>query len=180
MAGKNVQVRDLVFKPYIEADRIQERIREIAADITGDLGDRDPIFLAILNGAFMFAADLFKILDFPCQISFLKLASYSGIQTTGNVKQLIGLNQDLSGRVVVVLEDIVDSGITLETISKQLSGYGPAEIRVATLIHKPEATVRDVRMDYVGFEISNEFIVGYGLDYDGYGRNLKEIYQLVK
>jgi hypoxanthine phosphoribosyltransferase len=144
-----------------------------------DLTDRDPIFLGILNGAFMFAGDLYKQLEFPCQISFLKLASYSGTYSTGSVKQLIGISQELKGRMVVVLEDIVDTGVTLETIIRQLSGYQPSEIKVATLLHKPEATLTEVKLDYVGMEIPNDFILGYGLDYNGYGRNFKEIYQLV-
>jgi len=144
-----------------------------------DLAGRDPIFLGILNGAFMFAGDLYKQLDFPCQITFLKLASYSGTQSTGSVKQLIGINRDMKNRVVVVLEDIVDTGVTLETIIRQLSGYEPAEIRVATFLHKPDAAVKEVKLDYTGIEIPNNFIVGYGLDYEGYGRNLRDIYQLV-
>jgi hypoxanthine phosphoribosyltransferase len=144
-----------------------------------DLASKDPIFLGILNGAFMFASDLYKQLGFPCQITFLKLASYSGTQSTGTVKQLIGINRDLKDRVVVVLEDIVDTGVTLETIIRQLSGYQPAEIKVATFLHKPDATVKEVKLDYVGMKIPNDFILGYGLDYDGYGRNFKEIYRLV-
>ncbi len=143
------------------------------------LADRDPVFMGILNGAFMFASDLFKLLTFPCQITFLKLASYSGTHSTGSVRQLIGINLDLRDRVVVVLEDIVDTGVTLDTIIRQLSGYEPGEIRVATLLQKPAAMVKEVRLDYVGMEIPNDFVLGYGLDYEGYGRNLKEIYQLI-
>ncbi len=159
--------------------QIQKEVNRIAVEMNQELADKDPIFLGILNGAFMFASDLYKQLTFPCQITFLKLASYSGTKSTGRVKQLIGINWDLKDRVVVVLEDIVDTGVTLETIIRQLSGYQPAEIRVATFLHKPEATVTEVKLDYVGMEIPNDFILGYGLDYDGYGRNFKEIYQLV-
>jgi hypoxanthine phosphoribosyltransferase len=144
-----------------------------------DLADMDPIFLGILNGAFMFASDLYKQLIFPCQITFLKLASYSGTETSGSIKQLIGINRDLKERVVVVLEDIVDTGVTLDTIIRQLSGYQPKEIRVATLLHKPGSTIRQVRLDYVGLAIPDDFVLGYGLDYDGYGRNFREIYQLI-
>ncbi len=180
MNEKIVQVLDKTFKVSISSESIQREISRIAKDINKDLADKNPVFLAILNGAFMFASDLFKQLDIPAQISFLKLASYSGISSTGHVKQLIGLNQDIKDRVVVVLEDIVDTGVTLDTIVRQLAGYQPSKVLVATLLHKPEATIRPVRLDYVGFTIPNEFIVGFGLDYDGYGRNLADIYTLVK
>ena len=174
-----VQVKDKKFKPFISEETIQTEVTRIADEMNRELAQRDPIFLGILNGAFMFASDLYKQLEFPCQISFLKLASYSGTKSTGTVKQLIGINLDLKDRCVVILEDIVDTGVTLETIIRQLSGFEPSEIRVTTFLHKPDATVRDVNLDYVGLEIPNDFIVGYGLDYDGYGRNFKEIYQLV-
>lgn len=174
-----VQVHDKHFKLFISEAKIQKEVTRIAKEMNRDLADKDPIFLGILNGAFMFASDLYKQLSFPCQITFLKLASYSGTMSSGTVKQLIGINRDLKDRVVVVLEDIVDSGVTLETIIRQLSGYLPQEIRVATFLHKPDATVKEVKLDYVGLKIPNDFILGYGLDYDGYGRNFKEIYQLV-
>ncbi|MEZ5072023.1 MAG: hypoxanthine phosphoribosyltransferase [Bacteroidales bacterium] len=180
MDSRIVHVHDKSFELFIPESEIQKRVSRIAAEMNRDLAGKDPIFLGILNGAFMFASDLYKQLDFPCQITFLKLASYSGTQSTGSVKQLIGINTDLKDRVVVVLEDIVDTGVTLETIIRQLSGYQPSEILVATLLHKPEATVKEVKLDYVGLEIPNDFILGYGLDYDGYGRNYKEIYQLLK
>ncbi len=179
MDSKIVQVHDRYFEPFIPEAAIQKEVERLATEMNHDLADKDPIFLGILNGAFMFASDLYKQLTFPCQITFLKLASYSGTKSTGSVKQLIGINRDLKDRVVVVLEDIVDTGVTLETIIRQLSGYEPAEIRVATFLHKPEATIREVKLDYVGMEIPNNFILGYGLDYDGYGRNFREIYQLV-
>ncbi|MDF1576403.1 MAG: hypoxanthine phosphoribosyltransferase [Bacteroidales bacterium] len=174
-----VQVHDKYFEPFISEAAIQKEVSRLVLEMRHDLATKDPIFLGILNGAFMFASDLFKQLDFPCQITFLKLASYSGTQSTGSVKQLIGINRDLKDRVVVVLEDIVDSGVTLDTIIRQLSGYEPAEIRVATFLHKPEATVKKVKLDYVGMTIPNNFILGYGLDYNGYGRNFREIYQLL-
>ena len=179
MDSKIVQVHDRYFEPFIAEEAIQREVTRLALEMNRDLAGKDPIFLGILNGAFMFASDLYKQLNFPCQITFLKLASYSGTESTGSVKQLIGINRDLKGRVVVVLEDIVDTGVTLETIIRQLSGYEPKEILVATFLHKPEATVREVKLDYVGMEIPNNFILGYGLDYDGYGRNFREIYQLV-
>ena len=174
-----ITVKDKQFEPFISEERIQTEVSRIAQQMNNELAEKDPIFLGILNGAFMFASDLYKQITFPCQITFLKLTSYSGTKSTGTVKQLIGINFDLKDRVVVVLEDIVDTGITLETIIRQLSGYEPTEIRVATFLHKPEATIRDVKLDYVGLEIPNDFILGYGLDYEGYGRNFKEIYQLV-
>ena len=180
MENHLIKVRDKQFELFISEDSIQREVRRIAEEMNRDLADKDPIFLGILNGAFMFASDLYKQLTFPCQITFLKLASYSGTQSTGSVKQLIGINLDLKDRFVVVLEDIVDTGVTLETIIRQLSGYEPSDIRVATFLHKPEATVREVKLDYVGMEIPNDFILGYGLDYDGYGRNFREIYQLVE
>ena len=180
MGNDLVQVHDKQFKLFIDEETIQGEVSRIADQMNRELADKDPIFLGILNGAFMFASDLYKQLTFPCQITFLKLASNSGPQSTGTVKQLIGINLDLKDRFVVVLEDIVDTGVTLETIIRQLSGYQPAAIRVATFLHKPEATEREVKLDFVGMEIPNDFILGYGLDYDGYGRNLKEIYQLVE
>lgn len=180
MQKEVVQVHDKQFELFIPESEIQKEVTRIAMEMNQELADKDPIFLGILNGAFMFASDLYKQLSFPCQITFLKLASYSGTRSTGTVKQLIGINRDLKDRVVVVLEDIVDTGVTLETIIRQLSGYQPAEIRVATFLHKPDATIREVKLDYVGMEIPNDFILGYGLDYDGYGRNFKEIYQLVQ
>jgi len=174
-----IEVHDKKFRLFISESEIQKEVTRIAGEMNRDLTKRDPIFLGILNGAFMFASDLYKQLEFPCQITFLKLASYSGTYSTGSVKQLIGIGQDLKDRVVVVLEDIVDTGVTLETIIRQLSGYQPQEIRVATFLHKPEATLTEVKLDYVGMHIPNDFIIGYGLDYDGYGRNFKEIYQLI-
>lgn len=180
MSKNRIDVIDLSFETSIPEETIKDRVKQIADEMNNDLADKNPIFLGILNGAFMFASDLFKQVTIPCQISFLKLASYDGTRTTGTVKQLIGINQELKDRTVVVLEDIVDTGITLETIVRQLSGYQPKEILVATMLHKPEATTREVKLDYVGFEIPNEFVLGYGLDYNGYGRNLPEIYTLVK
>lgn len=180
MSKKRIKVLDLTFETSITEETIQQEIKRIAGQMNHDLADKNPLFLGILNGAFMFASDLFKQITFPCQITFLKLASYEGTKTTGTVKQLIGINQDLKDRTVVLLEDIVDTGITLDTILRQLSGYEPKEILVATMLHKPDALQKDVRLNYVGFEIPNEFVLGYGLDYNGYARNLPEIYTLVK
>jgi len=180
MPKNQIKVLDLTFETSIPEVAIQAEVKRIADEMNIDLADKNPIFLGILNGAFMFASDLFKQITIPCQITFLKLASYEGTSTTGTVKQLIGINQDLKNRVVIVLEDIVDTGITLDTIIRQLSGYQPKEILVATMLHKPEAATKKVKLDYVGMEIPNDFVLGYGLDYNGYGRNLPEIYTLVK
>ncbi len=176
---KNViTVLDKKFEIFVKSDEIRSIIKKMAEQINKDLRDKDVIFLGILNGCFMFASDLFKSIDFPAQISFLKLASYQGTSTSGNVKRLIGINEDLAGKTVVVLEDIVDTGITIDNIIKQLKGYEPANIKVATLLYKPQAMQSDIKLDYVGMEIPNDFILGYGLDYDGYGRNYEHIYKI--
>ncbi len=176
---KNViTVLDKKFEIFVKSDEIRSIIKKMAEQINKDLRDKDVIFLGILNGCFMFASDLFKSIDFPAQISFLKLASYQGTSTSGNVKRLIGINEDLAGKTVVVLEDIVDTGITIDNIIKQLKGYEPGDIKVATLLYKPQAMQSDIKLDYVGMEIPNDFILGYGLDYDGYGRNYEHIYKI--
>ncbi|MCB8994603.1 MAG: hypoxanthine phosphoribosyltransferase [Bacteroidales bacterium] len=174
-----IKVLDKEFEISIPSEKIQERILEMANQISADLKSLDPVFIAILNGSFMFASDLFKKLSIDAQITFLKLASYQGTTTSGTVKQLIGLNQEIKNQNIVILEDIVDTGITLDTIMRQLSGYQPASIRVATLLYKPDACKTDIPLDYIGFPIPNEFIIGYGLDYNGYGRKYKDIYTLV-
>ncbi len=173
-----VKVLDKEFQIFIEHDKIQTAVKKMAQQMNKDLQGKDVIFLGILNGCFMFAADLFKNIDFPSQISFLKLASYQGTSTSGNVKRLIGINEDIAGKTVVVIEDIVDTGITIENIIKQLKGYEPADIKVATLLFKPKSVQNDVKLDYVGLEIPNDFILGYGLDYNGFGRNYQHIYKI--
>ena len=175
---ETVKVLDKTFELAISYDKIISRIEEIAQQMNEDLEGKEVIFLGILNGSFMFAADLYKNINISSCISFLKLASYEGSSSTGKVKRLIGLNEDLEGKTIVVIEDIVDTGITLEQILKQLKGYEPAEIKIATLLHKPSAYKYDAKLDYVGFNIPNEFIIGYGLDYDGLARNLRHIYRL--
>ncbi|RYZ19357.1 MAG: hypoxanthine phosphoribosyltransferase [Chitinophagaceae bacterium] len=173
-----IKLHDKTFDSYLSEDTIQTRIRELAAQIDRDYAGKRPLFIGILNGAFMFAADLFKNLTVEAEISFIKLASYSGTKSTGRVITAIGLDQDLIGRDVIVVEDIVDTGKTLAEFLPQLQHNQPASLRIATLLHKPEATQFDLTLDYVGFAIPNKFVVGYGLDYDGIGRNLREIYQL--
>jgi hypoxanthine phosphoribosyltransferase len=173
-----IQVLDKKFEVFIKSQTIHEIVENLAKKMNADLKGKDVIFLGILNGSFMFASDLYKLIELPSQISFLKLASYQGTSTSGNVKRLIGINEDLLGKTVVVLEDIVDTGVTIENIIKQLKGYEPAEIRIATFLFKPEAVQVDMKLDYIGMEIPNDFIIGYGLDYNGYGRNLADIYKI--
>ncbi|MFN8257823.1 MAG: hypoxanthine phosphoribosyltransferase [Bacteroidales bacterium] len=173
-----ITVLDKSFEPYILSDKIQETIRKMAQQMNAELTGKDVIFLGILNGSFMFASDLYKLISVPSQISFLKLASYQGTSSSGNVKRLIGINEDILNKTVIVLEDIVDTGITMENIIKQLIGYEPAEIKIATLLFKPDALQANLKLDYVGFEIPNDFIIGFGLDYNGYGRNLSDIYKI--
>ncbi len=175
-----ISVLDKKFKPYMSQSDILKRIKVLATQINNDLAGRDTIFMGILNGSFMFASDLIKEINIPCQITFLKLASYQGTSTSGNVKRLIGLNEDIAGKTVVVIEDIVDTGVTLEQIQKQLIGYEPYEIKYATLLFKPQAYKGNLKLDYVGFEIPNDFILGYGLDYNGYGRNYPDLYVISK
>jgi hypoxanthine phosphoribosyltransferase len=174
------KIHDKEFKLFIPNSRISAAISEMAASINSDLEGRDVIFMGILNGAFMFAAELIRQITPNCQITFLKLASYAGTSSTGAVKRLIGINEDIHDKTVVILEDIVDTGVTLDNIIKQLMGYEPGEIRVATLLHKPDAYLKDIVLDYVGFEIPIDFVVGFGLDYEGFGRNLADIYQVVE
>jgi hypoxanthine phosphoribosyltransferase len=174
------KVHDKEFELYIPAADIRKAISEMAFRINRDLAGKDVIFLGILNGAFMFASDLIREIRLDCQISFLKLASYAGTSSSGTVKRLIGINEDIYGKTVVILEDIVDTGVTLDNIIKQLKGYEPAEIQVATMLFKPEAYTKDIRLNYVGLEIPNDFVLGYGLDYEGYGRNLADLYKVVE
>jgi len=178
---KQVKIHDKEFKLFIPHEKIQSVVEEMAEKINRDLAGKDPLFLCILNGSFMFAAELFKRIDMvETEISFVKLASYQGDQTTGSVKQLIGLNENIENRTVVILEDIVDTGITIDNIQEQLRGLNPKEVHIATLLLKPDALQKEVELKYVGIEIPNDFIVGYGLDYDGLGRNLIDIYTVIQ
>ena len=172
---KITKVLDKEFIPYLSSEEILVRVKEIADKLNRCLEGKDPIFMGILNGSFMFASDLYKQITVPSQITFLKLASYQGTGSTGNVKRLIGINEDIKDKTVVVIEDIVDTGNTLDSIIKQLKGYEPEEIIIVTLLFKPEAYKKDFKVHHYAFEIPNDFIIGYGLDYNGYGRNLKDI-----
>ena len=174
-----IKVHDKSFETYLSEEKIQERVTEMAAVINKDYAGRKPLFIAILNGSFMFASDLFKHLDVEAELCFIKLASYKGMKSSGNVITSIGLEVDLFGKEVIIIEDIVDTGKTLHNFLPKLIHQQPKSLKIASLLHKPEATEYPLTLDYVGFEIPNKFVVGYGLDYDGLGRNLKEIYQLV-
>jgi len=175
-----IQVIDKKFKPFITAAEIDARIKEMAAEISKDYGGKKPIFIAILNGSFMFASDLFKSITGDAEICFIKLASYKGTKSTGNVITSIGLDEPLKERHVVIIEDIVDTGNTLTKFLPQLYNQQPASLQIAALLHKPEALEHPLDLKYVGFSVPNKFLLGFGLDYDGLGRNLAEIYQLVE
>lgn len=178
---KKVKILDKEFELFIPYEKIRSVVEQMAETMNKELAGKDPLFLCILNGSFMFAAEIYKRIDFvESEISFVKLASYQGDSTTGRVKHLIGLNEEIEGRTVVILEDIVDTGITINNIMEQLELMKPKEVQVATLLLKPDALQKEVDLKYVGMEIPNDFIVGYGLDYDGYGRNLIDIYTVVK
>jgi len=176
---KEIQLKDKRFAIEISEDHILKQVRRVAEKINNDLAEKKPLFLVVLNGAFMFASDLMKNIDIDCEISFVKLSSYQGTQSTEKVKELIGLNENLKGRTVVIVEDIVDTGITMEGIINDLHKKGVAETRIATLLFKPEAFQKSYKVDYIGMEIPNDFIVGYGLDYDGLGRNFRDIYKIM-
>jgi hypoxanthine phosphoribosyltransferase len=175
-----IRVHDKQFEPYLTANEINARIKILAKQLDKDYAGKKPLFIAILNGSFIFAADLFKELTMDAEICFIKLASYKGTKSSGQVITAIGLDTDLFGRDVVIVEDIVDTGKTLSEFLPQLHHQQPASMKIVALLHKPEATVFPIPIDYLGFSIPNKFVVGYGLDYDGLGRNIREIYKLVE
>ncbi len=176
-----IKIHDKEFELFIPYEKIRANIERIADEMNADLEGKKPLFICILNGAFLFATEVFKrINSLEAEITFVKFSSYEGTNTTGNVKQLIGLNENIEGRTVVVLEDIVDTGITIQNVVEQLQAMNPAEVKIATLLLKPDALQKEVSLSYVGLEIPTKFIVGYGLDYDGRGRNLIDIYKIVE
>lgn len=176
---KNVQYHGLNFEPYITKDKISARIREIAAEVQKDCpAGTVPLIVCVLNGAFPFAADLFRSLDIDAEITFIRLKSYQGTGSTGNVKEIVGLNEDIKGRHVIVVEDIIDTGNTIAKLVGDLKAMEPAQLKIATLLFKPEALKTKVEPDYVGFSIPPKFIIGFGLDLDGLARNLEDIYVL--
>lgn len=171
-------IKDKDFVRLIDKQKINERIQELGEQISKTYKDKDPIILGILNGSFMFLSDILKTLQFSCQVSFLKLQSYQKMSSTEKVRQVLGLQEDIKGRHVIIVEDIVDTGNTMDWLLTHLKKHKPADIAIATLLFKPKALIKDISIDYCGFEIKNDFVVGYGLDYNGYGRNLPEIYVL--
>jgi len=173
-----IQLHDKQFVPFISAQEIDFAIAEMARQVEADFADDIPVFVGVLNGAFMVVSDFMKHYTKPCEVSFIKMASYEGTTSTNEVKQLIGLNQDLTGRTVIIIEDIVDTGNTLEELKAMFKKQNVKHFKIATLFLKPEAYKKDIKLDYVGIRIPNKFIVGFGLDYDGHGRNLPEVYQL--
>jgi hypoxanthine phosphoribosyltransferase len=175
-----VQVRELVFEKFINREEIDTAVQKVADGINRDYVGKNPLLLAILNGAFIFASDLMRKITIPCEISFVKYASYSGTLTTSKVKELIGVNEELEGRHVIIVEDIVDTGITMQKLLEDIREKNPLDVKVACFCFKAEAFQKDFKIDYLGMVISNDFIVGYGLDYDGHGRNFPEIYKIVK
>lgn len=175
-----VTVHDKTFVPFIAKERLEERIKELARQIDKDYNGLRPLFVAVLNGSFIFAADLFRSLTIEAEISFIKLASYKGTSSTGNVVTAIGMEENLHNRHVVLLEDIVDTGKTLNSFIPEILSRHPASFKIAALLCKPDALQYEITTDYCGFEIADKFVLGYGLDYDGLGRNLPELYELVE
>jgi hypoxanthine phosphoribosyltransferase len=173
-----IQVLDKAFVPFIAETTILQKIKEMAAQINADYEGKKPLFIGILNGSFMFAADLFRNITIEAEISFIKLASYKGTKSTGTVVTSIGLDVDVSNRHIIIVEDIVDTGKTLHEFLPQLQNQQPASLKIAVLLHKPDAQQHALNIDYTCFTIPNKFVLGYGLDYDGFGRNIREIYQL--
>ena len=176
---KNVQVSDKSFSLYISEEEILKEVKRVATTINSDLEGKCPIFLVILNGSFIFAADLLREISIPCEIKFMRVASYEGTSSTGNVKEILGLSESIEGRTVVVVEDIIDSGTTMKELIKMLGEKNPADIRVASLLVKPKNMKVELDIDYRCFDIENDFIVGYGLDYNQEGRNLRAIYKII-
>jgi hypoxanthine phosphoribosyltransferase len=173
-----IQLHDKQFVPIISSEEIDFAIATMASQVEADFADEIPVFIGVLNGSFMVVSDFMKHYKKACEVSFIKLASYEGTSSTDEVKQLIGLNQDLTGRTVIVIEDIVDTGNTVEELKELFKKQNVKHFKIATLFFKPEAYKKDLKLDYIGIRIPNKFIVGYGLDYDGLGRNLPEVYQL--
>ncbi len=178
--AKQVTVHDKTFEISIPEEKIRETVNEMARQIGKDLKGKNPLFLIVLNGAFVFAADLVRQMDFDCEVSFVKLSSYAGTKTTSVVRELIGLDEVLTDRTVVIVEDIIDTGITMASTIEKLKHLQAAEVKLATFLFKPDSFQKDFKIDYIGIEIPNDFIIGYGLDYDGLARNYPDIYKVVE
>ena len=175
-----VKIKDKTFKTFIPEEKILESIKVIADRINEDMKDKNPLFMAVLNGSFIFAADLMRMITIPCQISFVKLASYQGTTSTGKITEVFGVNEDLSGRTIVIVEDIVDTGLTMKRMIESLGTRNPESVHICTLLLKPDKLPVDLDIEYAAMEIPNDFIVGYGLDYDQEGRGLRDIYTIVE
>ncbi|MEM9830792.1 MAG: hypoxanthine phosphoribosyltransferase [Bacteroidota bacterium] len=173
-----MRIKDLDFEPYLSSDSIQQQLASLSENLNRDYAGKDPVFIAVLNGAFIFMADLARHISIPSEITFVKVKSYEQLQSSGEHREFIGLEVPIRDRHVVVVEDIVDSGNTVQFLLQQLREQNPASIAIATLLFKPEALKYSIDLNYVGFRIPNDFVVGYGLDYDGFGRNLPDIYKL--
>ncbi len=171
-----ISVHGLRFKRYLSSQEIHQRIMQLAAALRHDLAGSNPLFVGVLNGSFIFAADLIRALDFPCEITFIKLASYNGLSSTGHVQTLLGLDRPVTNRMVVILEDIIDTGLTVQSVLEQWQELHPQQVLIATLLFKPAALQVPLTPHYIGFRVPNDFLIGYGLDYNGQGRNLKDIY----
>lgn len=176
---ETIQVKDKKFAISLPADRIAQEIRRVASEINRDYDGQEPLFLAVLNGSFIFAADLLREVTIPCEITFVKLASYQGVNTTGTIREIMGLNADITGRPVIIVEDIVDTGLTMAHMLETLRSHNPKSVDICTLLLKPEKLEVQLDIRYCALQIPNDFIVGYGLDYDGFGRNTKDIYTVV-
>ena len=174
-----VKIKDKTFETSMSEAEIKQRVKELAQQMSRDLEGKNPLLLAVLNGAFIFAADLMREMTIPCEISFVKLASYQGTASTGTIREVIGINEDLTDRTVVIVEDIVESGLTIKRMMEQIGTRHPASVQVCTLFFKPDRLKENLKLDYVAFSIPNDFILGYGLDYDQQGRGLKDLYTLV-
>ena len=175
-----MQIGDQHFELFISSEKIDGKIKELASSINEDYKGQNPLFLSILNGAFVFTADLFREINIPAEVSFIKLKSYRSMESSGKVKELLGLEHNIFNRNIIIVEDIVDTGKTLAHVLEEFEELGAKSLEVVTLLHKPNASKNRMPLKYVGFTIPNEFVVGYGLDYDGYGRNLKDIYKVVE
>ncbi len=175
-----VKVKDKTFRTFIPEAEILQRVKAVADKLNEDMKDKNPLFLAVLNGSFMFAADLMRMITIPCEISFVKLASYQGTTSTGKIKEVIGINEELKGRTVVIVEDIVDTGFTMKRMLEQLGTRDPESLHICTMLVKPGKLQVPLNIEYAAMEIPNDFIVGYGLDYDQQGRNLRDIYTIVE
>jgi hypoxanthine phosphoribosyltransferase len=172
-----MKIKDLEFKKFISSEKIDAKVKGLAAQISQDYHDRTPTFLPILNGSFIFASDLIKEITIPCRVSFVKISSYQGTQSTGQLKTILGIEESQFGQDIIIVEDIIDSGLTIQKIMEELKGLGAKSVETVSLLRKKAARQKNVEVKYVGFDLEEEFVLGYGLDYDGLGRNYKDIYK---